>query len=173
MRELPVRKPNRLKGYDYSSQGAYFVTICTNKRHEIFGQFVGAGLAPTDDTPIIQLSDCGKIAKNEAMKIAQYYDCIFVDCFVIMPNHVHLIIIILDNTGRASPSPTLGTVIGGYKSGVSRLCGFPVWQRSFHDHIIRNEDEHNKIAIYIKNNPNTWKDDCFYPTSIKHIQVGV
>ena len=185
MRELPVRKPNRLKGYDYRNQGAYFVTICTHKRYEIFGQIpVGEGLAlPADiDTniPIIQLSDYGKIAENEITKIEQHYDCVFTNCFVIMPNHVHLIIYLLDNAGkagvdagRASPSPTLGNVIGGYKSGVSRLCGFPVWQRSFHDHIIRNEDEYNKIAAYIENNPITWKDDCFYPTQPNSFSVGV
>ena len=155
MKELPVRKANRLKGYDYSRQGAYFVTICANKRQEIFGQIVRDGLA----SPVIQLSDCGKIAENEATKITQHYDCVFVDCFVIMPNHVHLIINILDNMG--SVSPKLGNIVGGYKSGVSRLCGFPVWQRSYHDHIIRNEDEYNKIANYIKNNPSNWKDVKF------------
>jgi len=168
---LAVRKLNRLKGYDYSRNGVYFVTICTNKHHEIFGEIVGAGLVPTVVTPIVQLSENGKIAENEIMKIEQHYDCVFIDCFVIMPNHVHLIIIISNDsgraTGRASPSPTLGNVIGGYKSGVSRLCGFPVWQRSYHDHIIRDIDEHFKIAEYIKNNPATWLRDCFHADSAK------
>jgi len=62
----------------------------------------------------------------------------------------------------ASPSPTLGNIIGGFKSGVSRRCGFAIWQRSFHDHIIRNTQDHIRITEYIKNNPSTWENDCFY-----------
>jgi REP element-mobilizing transposase RayT len=109
-----------------------------------------------------------------------HYSSVIVDRFVIMPNHIHMVIIVGDGlarparvarsanpdpsqtTGRASPSPTLGNIVGGFKSSVSRLCGFPIWQRSYHDHIIRNEQDYVRIAEYIDNNPANWKQDCFY-----------
>jgi len=166
VKELPVRKPNRLQGYDYSQDGIYFVTICSRNRHEMFSQIVvGDGLARPE------LTDIGK----EICKMVNYINNRYIECnivqYVIMPNHVHFIIQIAGRAspsptigaGRASPSPTVGAIIGGLKSGVSRVVGFSPWQRSFHDHIIRNDEEYNRIAVYIQNNPALWQDDCFYP----------
>jgi REP element-mobilizing transposase RayT len=79
-----------------------------------------------------------------------------------MPNHIHAIIINVSETGGAGPAPTLSVIIGGYKSSVSHLCGYSLWQRSFHDHVIRNERAYCRIAQYIENNPSTWETDCFF-----------
>ena len=134
--DIPTRKANRLRGYDYSQNGAYFVTVCAKDRREIFGNIVGDGLARPAYT---QLSEYGTIVEDDLRKIPMHYCCVTVDCYIVMPNHIHAIIIINDNAiqGRASPSPTLGNIVGGFKSGVSRRCDFPIWQRSYHDHIIR------------------------------------
>ena len=90
------------------------------------------------------------------------------DKYVIMPNHIHMIVVIgCDGAERSRPFPTLSTVIGQYKSGVSRnihsICpDFKIWQKSFHDHIIRNENDYQMIWQYIDTNPATWENDCFY-----------
>ena len=160
MMELPIRKPNRLQGYDYSQNGAYFVTICAKDRHELFGAVVvGADIIRP------QLSDIGMIVENAISKISQIYHTVVIDCYVIMPNHIHIIIVITNNDdGRmiSAPTTTLSNIIGYFKQNVSRTIGFSPWQKSFHDHIIRNEKEYQKIAEYIENNPINWKDDCFY-----------
>ena len=155
VKEFPARKPNRLKGYDYSQDGAYFVTVCAKDRQEMFSRIVvGDGLVRPE------LTDVGK----EIVGMIDYINVRRTKCkivqFVIMPNHVHFIIRIV---GRASPSPTIGTIVGGLKSGVSRVVGFSPWQRFFHDHIIRNDNEYNRISDYIQNNPALWHEDCFYP----------
>ena len=152
--DLPVRKQNRLKGYNYSQDGAYFVTICAKDRHELFSRIVvGDGLARPE------LTDIGTEIVNMIDYINGRYSGCKIIHFVVMPNHIHLLIQI---AVRASPSPTVGTIVGGLKSGVSRIIGFFPWQRSFHDHVIRNEDEYNLITEYIQNNPSLWQEDCFY-----------
>lgn len=153
--ELPIRKPIRLKEYDYSQNGMYFVTICTHNRECLFGKIVGNGL---------DRSEYGLTAGNDLMNLSQHFPHITIDKYIVMPNHIHAIIFI-DNdykTERSRPFPTLSTVIGLYKSGVSRKIGFGVWQKSFHDHIIRNENEYLKICEYIDTNPLKWELDCYH-----------
>jgi REP element-mobilizing transposase RayT len=175
--ELPQRKPNRLRGYDYSLSGAYFVTICAKDSAEIFSRIsVGDGLARPAYTSV-ELTDIGEQIMRMVDYINQRYDNTFIDKYVIMPNHVHLILVIgncgetgqangaagrNETAGRASPSPTVGNIIGGLKSGVSRNICFSPWQRFFHDHIIRDEADYNRIAEYIEQNPAKWEEDCFY-----------
>jgi REP element-mobilizing transposase RayT len=165
MSELPKRKRNRLKNYEYSQNGMYFVTICTKNHANFFGRILSTTVKMADGVspaPAVEFTDFGKIAEIELKEIPKRYIGILVDCFVIMPNHVHAIIINVSEAGGASPAPTLSVIIGGYKSGVSRLCGYPLWQRSFHDHIIRNERAYCRISQYIENNPSTWEADCFF-----------
>ena len=166
--DLPKRKPIRLKNYDYSASGAYFITICAKNKCKIFGSIVGGGAL---DAPSIQLTPIGKIAERELLNIESHYDNIQIDKFIIMPNHIHLIIRI---TERINPFPTnkydISNVIGKYKAAVTRNVGNAfmhsektrVWQRSFHDHIIRGEDDYLKIWNYIDTNPQKWNEDCFY-----------
>ncbi|MDR1960815.1 MAG: hypothetical protein LBQ16_00865 [Gracilibacteraceae bacterium] len=125
---------------------------------EIFGTIVGARLA---SPAFVKLSEIGMIVCDEWNSMPFHYDCVEIDKYIIMPNHLHAIIVV-SGTGEASLAPTLGTIVGGYKSGVSRVCGFSVWQRSYHDHIIRDENDYIRIAEYIENNPAQWEEDEYY-----------
>ena len=123
------------------------------------------------DFPKIKLTDIGEFAKQELLNIERHYDNIKIDKFVIMPNHIHLIIQI---TERINPFPTINfnisNVVGKFKAAVTRNVGNAfmhseknqIWQRSFHDHIIRGENDYLKIWNYIDTNPQKWKEDCFY-----------
>ena len=142
---LPNRKLPRLSGFDYSSENYYFITICTKEKRCMFGE-------PN------KLNEFGKLVENELLSIPGHYDGVATDKYVIMPNHVHAIIIIgCDGAERASPFPTLSTVVGEYKSGVTRKIRekYPrleVWQKSFYDSIIRNEEAYLEICKYIEEN---------------------
>ena len=144
---LPKRKPTRLKEYDYSTPGAYFITICTNQRLHLFGNITDGHM---------QLNDLGVIVNHEILKIESYYENIRIDKYVIMPNHIHIIIVILEAEG-INPFPTIkydiSNVVGKFKAGVTRIVGNafmhfvkkPIWQNSYHDHIIRGEKDYQKI----------------------------
>ncbi|MDR1133194.1 MAG: hypothetical protein LBL05_03475 [Synergistaceae bacterium] len=106
MKESPTRTPNRLKNYDYSQSGYYFITICIKDRHELLWRpYVGARIARPS------LSDIGEIVKNAIENIPHIYESVTVDKYVIMPNHIHLILIIGDDPGRAMRAPTISTII--------------------------------------------------------------
>ena len=150
---VPVRKSARIPGYDYSSDNYYFVTICTHDKKCIFWMSE-------------KQNWIGRIAQRELLLIPTHYAGVRIDKAVIMPNHIHAIIVIgCENKGEVLPS--LNAVIGQYKSGVTRLVhkidpSLKVWQRSYHDHIIRSQAGYEKIWKYIDGNPQKWKDDCFY-----------
>ena len=108
MKELPVRKPNRLKEYDYSQNGNYFVTVCVKNRHEMLGNIVGDGVL---DVPYVRLSEYGNITKKHIDAIGSHYDHVTIQEFVVMPNHVHLYIFVngrdrVENGTSRTPSPT-------------------------------------------------------------------
>lgn len=152
--ERPNRKRLRLEDFDYAGNGYYFVTICTKNRQNYFIQRVGNGHAR---------SGAGRIAERNLLAIPQHFPHVKVDKYVVMPNHIHAILVI-EGAGseRACPFPTLSTVVGSYKSSVSRDAGFPIWQKSFYDHVIRNETDYQMIWQYIENNPLKWELDRFY-----------
>jgi REP element-mobilizing transposase RayT len=174
MKNLPQRKKIRLQGYDYSQDGAYFITICTKNRAEIFCHIENGNAI---------LNKYGKIVKDEIEKIPQIRKECVIDCYVVMPNHVHIIACLVGDDGNR-PAPTvnypknasatmgglpsahtahiLSNMVKGFKGAVSRRFGFSPWQRSFHDRIIRNDNEYRLIAEYIENNPMQWENDCFY-----------
>ncbi len=162
--ELPKRKPTRLKGYDYSSSGAYFITICTKDRKEILSKIlVGDGVL---DVPQNELTTYGKIVEKYINQLSGFYSHITVDKSIIMPNHVHLLVSITDMDGTSeTPSPTntiLAKFISTFKRFVNKECKENIWQRSFHDHIIRGEKDYRKIWEYIDQNVIQWEKDCFY-----------
>lgn len=141
--QLPKRKLPRLSGFDYSSENYYYVTICTHNRENIFGM---------PDS----LTEYGTIAENHLLNIEKHYDGIFVDKYVVMPNHIHAIIVIgcEPDAERSRPFPTLETILGLYKSGVSREIHkispqLKVWQKSYFDKIIRNNDAYLEVCRYI------------------------
>ena len=164
--KLPVRKRNRLKDYDYTSNGAYFITICTKDRKNIFWDksqpdFVGEDIILPPDN--VQLSPHGKIAEEAIKAIPKYYPHIELLQYVIMPNHVHMILFIPYDSERITSSPTsILTAVGQMKRYVSKKIGTAIWQRSFHDHVIRDKNDYEKISKYIYENPIKWQYDCFY-----------
>lgn len=175
--DRPKRKIIRLQGYDYSQNGAYFITICTHERALLFDT-VGADFISARDSISARM-----IADVFERTIEQYKD---VSCpkYVVMPNHFHAIIVIerdyasVNNDGceRADikSAPTISDVIQAFKrnstveyirmvnQGILPPFNKRIWQRSFHDHIIRSEKEFQQIWDYIENNPYNWKNDCFY-----------
>ncbi|MBR5237044.1 MAG: transposase [Clostridia bacterium] len=161
---LPKRKPTRLKGYDYSLPGAYFVTICTKDKKPLLSKIVGQGLAPAEN----QLTIYGNIAKEQIELLAHRYQTIKIDNYVVMPNHIHLLISNYETMAGASPCPTISAVICAFKSITTRKChkaGLSephLFQSSFHDHIIRGKEDYQKIWEYIDGNALKWEEDCFY-----------
>ena len=163
--DLPNRKRTRLKEYDYSSEGAYFVTICTHQKQCVFSRVVGA----IHESPEVRLSQSGKIVDYYINRLSSRFD-LKIDKYVIMPNHVHLLIIVDKRAIRESPlhkRSLISSAIGYLKMNVSRdihknVCSDKIWQRSFHDHIIRGERDYLKIWDYIDTNPHKWSEDCFY-----------
>lgn len=158
------RKPNRLKNYDYSSNGAYFVTICTKGRREILGEIVGSGVP---DAPAAMLSEYGYVVRNQIDVMKRFYCGIIIDTYIIMPNHIHLTVVVQNAETRGAsrtPHPTNATLpklISGLKRFVNKEIGFNIWQASYYDHIIRSETEYQEIIEYIDNNPSKWALDKF------------
>lgn len=158
--EQAKRKQNRLKDYDYSAAGAYFVTVCTRDRANHFWKDVGASIARPQD---IELSEKGKTVDEAIKKIEANYPNLSVDNYVIMPNHIHLIIQIHDIAdGRAMLAPTISTVIQQMKGYATKHIKQSIWQKSYHDHIIRGREDYLKIWQYMDENPAKWKDDCYF-----------
>ena len=158
--ELPKRKQNRLTEYDYSTPNAYFITICTENRRKLFWKDIGTVIDRPENVPLTNL---GIIARQSVMNIPKHYPTISVDRFVVMPNHVHLLLQIHTNTdGRPMAAPTISTVINQFKGIVSKKAGFSVWQKGFHDHVIRNEKDYLEIWNYIDGNPSKWAEDTLY-----------
>ena len=190
--DIHHRRSVRLKNYDYSQNGAYFVTICTHNRECLFGKVVEGEMV---------VNEYGAIAGEEWLQLEMRFPNVKLDAFQIMPNHIHGIIRIVGAglapavgaTARATtratarvaptataderaivraglaPAPTVGDIIGAYKSLVYKRCldlcklndvllG-KLWQRNYHEHIISNQNSYNGIAEYIANNPKIWEED--------------
>ena len=121
---------------------------------------VGASIARPED---VRLSAYGKIAEEFIRDIPNHYVVIAVDHFVIMPNHIHLLLQIhTDQDGRAMLAPTVSMVIAQMKGVITKKIGHSIWQKSFHDHVIRNQRDYEMIWNYIEGNPMKWSEDCFY-----------
>ena len=160
-----TRKSPRAKFHNYSG-GYYFVTICTKEKKHYFGKI-------EDD--IMHLSAIGSFTEHCLSTLDTHYAYAEVPLWVVMPNHIHAIIYISDNLQQSNNQKTpartptirsaLGVVIGGFKQAVTRFARrndieFD-WQSRYHDHIIRNSHDGNKIADYIENNVARWSNDCF------------
>ena len=193
------RRTIRLKGYDYSQAGMYFVTICCQNRQCLFGEIENGEMI---------LNEYGQIVCEELVKSAEIRNEIEIHEYIVMPNHIHVIIeitvgangirpygnipdgnicpienvpvgnihtvddifngnIINGDKGEChsplrSPSKTVGAFVRGFKSSVTKRIGYPVWQRNYWEHIIRNDNAYQTIANYIINNPQKWENDKFY-----------
>ncbi|MCL2352811.1 MAG: hypothetical protein FWC55_09805 [Firmicutes bacterium] len=183
MNNLPSRKNLRLKEYDYSSEGAYFITICTKNRSETLSRVGRAD----PGAPYMQLSEFGIIADKYIKTIETHYNDVTVDKYVIMPNHVHLLLCVTSAdssaprsahpTKRLSPKVTKRTVelipliIRVFKRLTNKEYGFDMWQTSYYDHIIRNEEDYLRIWKYTDDNPARWTEDEYY-TCIANSPLG-
>ena len=162
--ELPKRKQNRLSEYDYSTPNAYFITVCTQNRRNLFWQNVGA---ITDRPEKVPLTPHGRIVRQSIEDIPRYYSGVSVDHFVIMPNHIHLLLQIhTDADGRSLIAPTISTVVRLMKGAVSKQAGFSVWQKGFYDHVVRSQRDYLDIWNYIEGNPSKWEEDVLCNASI-------
>ena len=156
MASLQKRKTNRLKNYDYGENGSYFITICVRDRQKILSKIVGAGVP---DCPKIQLLYHGQIADKYINKLNAFYDNISVDKYIIMPDHIHFILT-LKNGRSGTTTPTgnnnvsnVTRFVGTFKRFCNMEYGKNIFQRSYYDHIIRNQNDYNEIWEYIENNP--------------------
>ena len=197
------RRSIRLKGYDYSQSGLYFLTICVQHKACLFGEITDGELF---------LNDAGRIVESCWLEIPQHYPDVVLHEYVVMPNHIHGIIEITYNENDVLPtveipntqsvgaknlspfennvqtltmtddfsqnsmrsidfsplrrpkckSRSIGAIVRGFKIGVTKQMGYSVWQRNYHEHIIRNNDMYQYIANYIINNPLKWGNDRFY-----------
>ncbi len=165
-----------MKDYDYTEPGAYFVTMCTFGGECRFGEIVNNEM---------RLNSSGGIVKKCWEDIPNHCADVALDVFTIMPNHVHGIIVIQNGPGRGKaclaptkrqfgnpPAGSLSSIIGSFKSAASRHVnlirnspGRPLWQRNFYEHVIRKEDDLNRIREYIVNNPYKWPEDENNPDS--------
>ena len=168
------RKSPRLVGFDYDSAGAYFVTLCTKdmkcllSRIELENiraeEIVGTGVP---DCPKTCLTPYGKIADKYIRQLNDFYPHIFVDNFVIMPNHIHILLVIEELGQSRTPVPTrANTPLSQFISTFKRFCnkeyGQNIWQARFHDHIIRNQKDYEEHFRYIEENPIRWELDDLY-----------
>jgi REP element-mobilizing transposase RayT len=156
---VPERKANRLATYNYSQSGVYFITICSKNKRCTFGTIVGGGVP---DAPRIRLSPTGKIVARQLGNMIAFYPHVRIEKYVVMPNHIHLLIAIQQGPSGASrtPPPTsarASQVIPMFISILKRLtnktAGHALWQRGYYDHIIRSPDDYNTIWHYIDTNP--------------------
>ena len=179
--DIHHRRSIRLQNYDYSQSGLYFVTICVNYRLAVLGQIMNGKM---------QLNDAGMIVENTWLDLVNHVSNVKLHEFVVMPNHFHGIIEIVgagskpaqhdDNLSNGNlryeraglePAPTKGLseIIRQFKTFSARRInqlqnsiGAPVWQRNYHEHIIRNEADYLRIANYVQTNPLRWNEDCYF-----------
>ena len=175
----PKRKPLRLKNYDYSTPGAYFVTICTAGKRCVLSTIrmqrscahtaVGDGLA----RPVVKLTNIGSIIERQIEDIPKRFPAVTVHKYVIMPNHIHLLVSLhrdLDqasSAGWASPSPTVGDVVRVLKSLSTRQARpywgeGPLFQRFYYDHVVRDEKDYDEVWAYMEYNPLRWAEDSLF-----------
>ena len=158
MNDLPKRKHTRLKSYDYSQNGCYFVTVCVKEKKHLLGQIkVGrdAYIPPTTE-----LSEIGKIVEKYIRNINTVYDNVTVENYIIMPNHIHFLFLFYSEPctsgGMRASRPTLFTVIRSFKTMVTKEIGYSIWQDSYYDEIIDSENGYLDAWRYIDENPLKW-----------------
>ncbi len=177
------RRSIRLPHHDYASAAAYFVTICTYDRIELFGEIRDAEM---------HLGALGRLVADEWQRTAAVRPAVTVDAFVVMPNHLHGVLVLADfadavdpvgasrrlahagQPSRAKPG-TLGAIIGQFKSRVTKQArgfgwedGRPIWQRNYYEHVIRDDPELDRIRAYIVGNPSRWHDDEYNTAAVPH-----
>ena len=155
-----------MKEFDYNSVGVYFITICTENRRQILSRIVGGDVL--DAPQKVELLQCGRIAEKYIHQLNDFYQNIAVDAFVIMPNHIHIMVFLPENgASRTSPPTTRQhSAISRFVSTFKRFCnkeyGENIWQRYYYDHIIRDREDYEKHIKYLYENPIRWYYDELY-----------
>ena len=184
MSELKKRKTPRCQGFDYNSVGAYFITICTQDRRCVLSHIVGTGVLdcprphPQTNNVHLELTTYGEIADKYIRQLNDFYDHLSIEDYVIMPNHIHLLLCVKENMcggmsekGQSgTPVPTnierANSACSRFVSTFKRFCnkeyGGNIWQARFNDHIIRNCDDYDRHMNYIRENPIRWYCDELY-----------
>jgi len=182
MRHKNHRRSIRLKGYDYTQAGAYFITVCTKDRACLFGDVADG---------VMRLNQMGQIVRQCWLAIPDHFPHVMLDEFVVMPNHVHGILVIMPthDVGATHASPlqnddtparprgpqrqSVASIVGSFKSAATKRInhhrgtpGAPVWQRNYYEHIIRDDESLNSIRNYIADNPLRWQIDAENPNTI-------
>jgi putative transposase len=159
--DLPQRKPQRLRNYDYSQNNAYFITICTQNRCHLFGKI---------ENMMVKLNPEGKMVEERLLNISNDNEVV-IDKYCIMPNHIHAIIILSHEGTTQGSFPTISELIQRFKTITTKLYidgvksgEYPpfekkIWQKSFYDRIIRNEQGYLETWRYIDENPRNWSED--------------
>ena len=172
----PRRRSVRLRGYDYSTPGAYFITVCTQNRLPLFGEVANGRM---------EANRLGSVIEDCWAKLPDHYDNVALDAFILMPNHVHGVIIIEDGPTcvGAGLKPALPAAVSVRRHGVPEIVrafktfsarkinemrastGTPVWQRGFYDHVIRDDGELDRVRTYVMDNPRKWSEDADNPAN--------
>ena len=158
---METRKALRLDGYDYSAQGVYFLTLCTQHRRCILSRVGRDDLG----APCVCLTAVGCIVDRYIRSISAPYPHIVVDQYIIMPNHVHLLLTVLHNDGApgsSRPTAHIPRVVAALKRFTNQEAGCKLWQPSYYDHIIRDEADYTARYNYILDNPRRWAEDEYY-----------
>ncbi|MBE6530712.1 MAG: hypothetical protein E7679_01280 [Ruminococcaceae bacterium] len=164
-KKLSQRKSTRLKNFDYGTSGAYFITICTENRRRILSRIVGVDVL--GDPNNVELLPYGIVADRYINKFNEFYGNITIDQYVVMPNHIHIMLLLRDNGSPRTSTPTRQTsAISHFVSTFKRFCnkeyGENIWQRGFYDHVIRNKQDYEEHIKYIHENPIRWHYDELY-----------
>jgi putative transposase len=156
--ERQHRRSLRLRGYDYAQAGAYFLTICTSDRALLFGYV-------TDQ--VVELTETGRIVVEEWERTLAVRPNVDLDAFIVMPDHLHGIIVATRRDDEASTpaahglhssARTIGAIVRGFKAAVVRRVGAPIWQRNYYEHTIRGDADLDRIRQYILGNPGRWEE---------------
>ena len=159
--DFPTRKPNRLPNYSYSQNGCYFLTICTNAHKPILSRITeGSVFTP----PTVILTEYGNMVDQQIKSMAYHYPDIRLDHYVIMPNHVHLLVSVAEaaDINRQPANNRIPFFVSTLKRFTNKAAGFNLWQRSYHDHVIRNTRDFQVRWNYIDTNPTKWLMDRYY-----------
>lgn len=162
-----ARKTTRLPGYDYSTPGAYFLTICTQDRKCLLSRIVGTGVL---DGPLVELTPYGEVAEKYLRQLDAFYEDLCVDSYVIMPNHIHLLLVIKESvlgpSGTPVPTSVQNSTVSRFLSTFKRFCnkeyGQNIWQSRSYDHVVRDRADYDTRLAYIAHNPARWREDELY-----------
>lgn len=161
---LPRWKPLRLKDWDYSTRGLYFLTVCAKDHQPLFGRVVGGGVL---DAPRVALTEAGAAIERRISVINAHYRHVQIEQYVIMPNHLHLLVLV--SGPSRTPAPTnnranevIPALISTLKRFVNKDCGEDLWQTRYYDHVVRDDRDLHRIQTYIDQNPAKWAEDRYY-----------